>query len=101
MSGSSGLGLKRLAQAVSQALSKHFREVEIHFSSADGRLAAYLAEHGEILSRRYDPAGQVTIHCRIPLRALEKISEPGVEIINCQATLNESSNNPQPADRAF
>ncbi|MEC7696230.1 MAG: GTPase HflX [Planctomycetota bacterium] len=102
VSGASGFGLRRLAEAVSQALSKHFQEVEVHFSSADGRLAAYLAEHGEILSRRYDPAGRVTIHCRIPSRVLEKISDTGdteVEIVDCAATRNGACN-PQSADGA-
>ncbi len=81
VSGATRFGLKRLAQSVSQALSKHFREVEVHFDSADGRLAAYLAEHGEIISRHYDPEGQVMVHCRLPARALEKIGDKVAEVV--------------------
>ena len=93
--------MKRLSQAVSQSLSKHFREVEVRFHSADGRLAAYLAEHGEIISRRYDPEGQLTVHCRLPARALERISDTIAEIIPRDA--KESDRLPQdqqPADGA-
>ena len=95
VSGATGFGLKRLAQAVSKALSKHFREVEVHFHSADGRLAAYLAEHGEIISRRYDPEGQVMVHCRLPARALEKISDAVIEVVSRDGI----GNNGMPQDR--
>ena len=101
VSGSTGFGLKRLAQAVSQSLSKHFREVEVRFHSADGRLAAYLAEYGEIISRRYDPEGHVTVHCRLPARVLEKISDTVAEIIPRDADESDGlPRDPQPADGA-
>ena len=95
VSGATGFGVKRLAQAVSKALSKHFREVEVHFHSADGRLAAYLAEHGEIISRRYDPEGQVMVHCRLPARALEKISDAVTEVVSRDGRENKG----MPQDR--
>ncbi len=80
VSGVTGFGLKRMTQAVSDALSQHFREIDIRFSASDGKLLAYLAEHGEVLSRQFDPEGRVTVHCRLPSGALEKINREGAEI---------------------
>ena len=43
----------------------------------NGKLMAYLARHGEILSNRYSDE-QVIIHCRIPAKHLGRLQRDGV-----------------------
>jgi GTP-binding protein HflX len=73
VSARTGAGLSRLAMAVSDALSQHFMDVDIETDVANGRLLAYLAQHGEILSRTYAD-DRVSVHCRLPRKALGQIS---------------------------
>jgi GTP-binding protein HflX len=75
-----GLGIKRLSHAVSSALSRHFRDVDVEMSAGNGRLLAYLARHGEVLSQQYDRVDRVTIHCRLPQQYLEKIADQDVQV---------------------
>lgn len=77
-------GFDRLAHAVSDALSRSFRDVDIELGVDNGRVMAYLAAHGEVLSKTYN-CERVTIHCRIPqeflgrLDAEEAVVRPHVE----------------------
>jgi GTP-binding protein HflX len=73
VSAKTGEGLTRLATAVSDALSHHFLDVDIETDVANGRLLAYLAKYGEILSRTYADQ-RVSIHCRIPRKYLGQIA---------------------------
>lgn len=78
ISAKSRQGLSQLGHAVSEALSRSFLDVDIETSPGNGRLLAYLARHGEILSQTYhDNDGRVTVHCRLPKAYLEKINENG------------------------
>jgi GTP-binding protein HflX len=72
VSARSGAGLTRLATSVSDALSRHFLDVDVELDVANGRLLAYLAKNGEILSRTYAD-DRVSIHCRIPRKYLGQI----------------------------
>lgn len=72
VSARSGAGLDKLAQVVSQELSRAFRDVDIETDVGNGRLMAYLARHGEVLSQRFSDS-RVVIHCRLPQEALGKI----------------------------
>ncbi len=74
-----GEGLDRLAQAVSVALSRDFAEVDVETDIGNGKLMAYLAEHGEVLSRRYTQ-DRVILHCRIPQKYLGRIDDPATTI---------------------
>lgn len=74
-----GEGLDRLRQVVSSALSRTFRDVDIDMPIDNGKLLAYLAAKGEILSTRYGEQ-RVNVHCRIPQKYLGRISEPEVFI---------------------
>ena len=65
-------GLTRLASAVSEALTQHFLDVDIEIDVTNGRLLAYLAQHGEILSRTYF-GDRVSVHCRMPREYLGRI----------------------------
>jgi GTP-binding protein HflX len=73
ISARTGEGLSRLAAAVSDALTRHFLDVDVDTDVANGRLLAYLAKHGEILSRTYAD-DRVSIHCRMPRKYLAPIS---------------------------
>lgn len=72
ISARTGAGLSRLAAAVSDALTRHFLDVDIELEVSNGRLLAYLAKHGEILSRTYSD-DRVSVHCRMPRKYLAPI----------------------------
>jgi GTP-binding protein HflX len=80
ISARTGEGLTRLATAVSDALSRHFVDVDIETDVTNGRLLAYLAKNGEILSRTYAD-DRVSIHCRMPRKYLGQI-DPREATIN-------------------
>ena len=73
ISARTGEGLPELAQAVSDMLSRHFPTVEVEMSITNGKLAAYLANHGEVFSRQYRDDGSLVIRCRIAGSFLGKI----------------------------
>jgi len=73
VSAKTGEGLNRLANAVSTALTQHFLDVDVETDVANGRLLAYLAQHGEILSRTFT-GDRVTVHCRLPKKYAGRIS---------------------------
>ncbi len=72
LSATTGVGTDRLAAEVSDALSRSFRDVDVETGIENGRLMAYLAKHGEILSKRFSDS-RVTIHCRLPQKYLGRI----------------------------
>ncbi len=72
-------GLRRLATVVSDALSRAFPDVDIEMGVDNGRLMAYLAAHGEILSKRYVDS-RVIVHCKLPKQYLGRVDEPGVTV---------------------
>jgi GTPase len=69
-------GLDQLHDAVSRALSRSFADLDVETSAANGRLLAYLAAHGEVLSRKYDE-DRVTVHVRIPQRHVGPLHQEG------------------------
>ena len=74
-----GEGLDRLAVAVSESLTHSFRDIDVETGVDNGRLMAYLAAKGEVLSRRYD-GQRVTIHCRLPQKFVGRIHEPNTHV---------------------
>lgn len=79
ISAHTGEGLDQLRIAVSDALSREFVEADIVTSVGNGRLLAYLAKHGEILSRTFTEE-TVTVHCRVPRKYLGRIDSEEAEI---------------------
>jgi GTP-binding protein HflX len=75
VSARTGQGMDQLAGAVSEALTHSFRDIDVEMDVGNGRLMAYLAAHGEILSRRYRE-DRVTIHCRLPQKFVGRINGP-------------------------
>ena len=74
ISAKTGKGLDRLALAVSDALSREFVYLEVSMPISNGRLAAHLADEGEVMSRRYED-DRAVFHCRIPRRVLGRLSK--------------------------
>ena len=72
LSACEGQGLDTLARAVGDTLSRGFSDVDVETSVGNGRLIAFLAARGEVLSRHYHN-GRVTVHCRLPQRYLGQI----------------------------
>lgn len=73
------LGFDRLSFAVSDALSRAFCDVDVETAVDNGRLMAYLAAHGEVLSRRFDDQ-RATIHCRLPRKYVARICDAGTRV---------------------
>ena len=79
ISASSGAGIPDLLRATSDCLGRSFRDVDVRTSTGNGRLLAWLAAHGEVLSRRFDD-DSVTVHCRIPAAMLGRIGPSEAEV---------------------
>jgi len=67
ISAKTGEGLSQFATRVSQALSRDFLDLEIDMDVSNGRLLAFLAKYGEVLSKTY-VENRVVVHCRISLQ---------------------------------
>ena len=72
-------GLDRLEAAVRDALSDRALEAEIETGVENGRVLAYLAQHAQIHDRTYSD-DRVRLHCHLPRRCLEFLSENGVSV---------------------
>jgi GTP-binding protein HflX len=72
-------GFDRLHQVVSDSLSRSFRDVDIEMHVDNGRLLAYLAAKGEILSTQYGE-DKVTVHCRIPQKYLGRLTDEKIDV---------------------
>ncbi len=91
ISAQSGEAMAKLSAAVSDALSRTFLDLDVEMGVENGRLLAYLAAHGEILSKQYHDDTRVVVHCRLPQEYLGAIQSDGVEIrIHTTAARGES-----------
>ncbi len=80
ISARSGHGLDRLASAVSDALSRGFCDIDVETEVGNGRVLAFLAAQGEILSQHYDDEA-VLVHCRLPRAAAGRLMrDPAVRV---------------------
>ncbi|HZZ28303.1 MAG TPA: GTPase HflX [Pirellulales bacterium] len=68
------IGLDRLAEIVSQSLSREFVDIDVETGVENGKLLAYLAAYGEVLSQRYNDS-RVVVHCRISQRHLGRLHD--------------------------
>ncbi len=80
ISARSGAGIERLERAASDALARGFRDVDVEVPPANGRLLAWLAAHGEVLSRHFTPE-KVTVHCRIPASLVGRIAASEATVV--------------------
>jgi GTPase len=67
VSASRRIGFERLTEAVTDRLADGYLDVEIETHVGNGRLFAYLAEHGDVSETVYTDS-RVTLTCRIPRR---------------------------------
>lgn len=80
ISAKTGDGLSRLAVAVSGALSHDFLDLEVRCDSSDGKLMAFLARHGEVLTRSFT-GDRAVIHCRLSRRHVGELRDnPNIEV---------------------
>jgi GTP-binding protein HflX len=94
ISAKTGLGFEKLASVVGDTLSRSFRNVNVEMRVNNGRLLAYLAAHGEILSTKYSEE-RVDVHCRIPQKYLGRILSEDVTI-----TINDDEQTGRVVDAA-
>jgi GTPase len=79
ISARTGAGLTQLAAAVSDALSRSFVDVDVEFGVDNGRIMAYLAAKGEVLSKHYSDS-RVVVHCRIAQHHLGRIGGEAIAV---------------------
>ena len=79
VSARTGAGMDDLAAAVSGALSRSFVELDVEVHVGDGKSMAYLAKHGEVLSRHFE-GETARIHCRLPFKHVGRLQADGVRI---------------------
>ncbi|MCP4080878.1 MAG: GTPase HflX [Planctomycetaceae bacterium] len=91
------LGFDNLHRAVSDALSRSFRDVEIEMDISNGKLQAFLAAKGEVLSTQYTDTRMV-VHCRIPLKYLGRVDTQEAEIRERAPKASEPSDTTDPMD---
>lgn len=58
-------GFQDLHRIVSATLTRNFREIIVETSVSNGRLLAFLAAHGDVLSKQFTES-TVTVRCRLP-----------------------------------
>ena len=80
-------GLDSLSMAVSDALSRSFLELHVQTDVANGKLMAFIAARGEILSKQFSDT-EVSIHCRLPVKFAGQIDRT-------QATVSEVTDDDQ------
>jgi len=87
-------GLDRLGELTAELLSSGFVEADIETDAGNGRLLAYLAEHADVLDRRYEDS-TVILKCRVSRNWLPRLKlESGLSKI----TIHEDS---VPGQEAF
>ena len=64
---------------MSETLSRSFLDIDVETGVDNGRLLAYLAAHGEVLSKRYSDE-RVVVHCRVPRKSLAHLHGADVMI---------------------
>jgi GTP-binding protein HflX len=79
VSARTGMGLPLLARTVSDCLGRRFHDVDVETDAGNGRLLAWLAAHGEVLSRQFTDE-RVTVHCRIPAAMLGRIDPAEADV---------------------
>ena len=71
--------MTQLAAAVNDALSRSFLDVDVEFGVENGRLLAFLAAKGEVLSKRFIDS-RVEVHCRIAEHHLGRIDGEAIAV---------------------
>ena len=64
---------------MSAALSRSFLDIDVEMGVDNGRMLAYLAAHGEVLSKTFHDS-RVVVHCRISQHFISRMENDGVVI---------------------
>jgi GTP-binding protein HflX len=64
---------------VSDALSRSFHDIDVELGVDNGRMLAYLAANGDVLSKTFHDS-TVVVHCRISQHFLSRVENDGVVI---------------------
>lgn len=80
-----GVALPELSDAVGQALGSAFLDIEVDVAPSNGKLLAHLAANGEVLSQLVEE-DRITIHVRIPARAMGEVKRSAMEIRQVEKT---------------
>lgn len=83
VSARTGINLDHLAQAVNDALSREFLDLEIEGHVSAGELLAFVAAHGEVKSKQFTET-RLVIHCRLPRPCLHRILKLALSVRNKQ-----------------
>jgi len=78
-------GFDGLAMSVSDALSRSFLELTVETDISNGKLMAFIAARGEVLSTRYSET-TVSIHCKLPEKYAGQIHCDEAVITACNGT---------------
>ena len=97
ISARTGTGLSLLARTVSDCLGRRFHDVDVETTSGNGRLLAWLAAHGEVLSRHFTDE-RVIVHCRIPAAMLGRI-DPAEALVTPHRAASERFHEDEAASR--
>lgn len=79
VSARTGEGLPQLIEAVGEALGREFLDVEVDVDPSNGKLLAYLAAKGEVLSREYGES-VITVHVRMPAGAMGPVNQTAIVV---------------------
>ncbi|MDX2039016.1 MAG: GTPase HflX [Isosphaeraceae bacterium] len=79
ISAARGEGLEELESAVREILNAHALDAEVETTAANGRVLAYLAQHARVHESTYEDE-RVIVHCRLPKRCLDFLSENGARV---------------------
>ncbi len=79
ISARNGFGIDKLTVAVSDALSRSFLDVDIECGVDNGRMLAYLAANGKVLSKTFHDT-RIVVHCRISQHFLSRMENDGVVV---------------------
>ncbi|MDG2219957.1 MAG: GTPase HflX [Rubripirellula sp.] len=85
-------GLSALIEAVGEALGREFLDVEVDVAPSDGRLLAYLAANGEVVSRDYGET-LIKVHVRMPNGAMGPVEQSALAIRPATDTLTNAEPN--------
>ncbi len=92
ISARSGLGIDRLAAAVSRSLSGDFVTLNVRLEIADGRTMAWLIKVGDVISKQFNDEF-VEVHVRLPARHAGRLKRDGfaIEVLSGQLPKAEPS----------
>ena len=89
VSARSSKGLTVLTEAVGEALGREFLDLEIDVHAADGRLLAFLAAKGEVVSQVCNDT-TITVRVRMPTGAMGQVHNSAIAIRPADSDLSSS-----------